>query len=151
MRRQLKWYKVTQAEVLDERDLPGRWIPVVPTYCTNIIIDGKVRRFGVIRAAKDPQRMLNYWQTAVTELIALAPKAKYLVAEGQIEGHENEWSSANVKAYPVLTYKQTDLSGKDASLPRPPPNSLKHARSRRCRHSQRSIEGRAAAALLRGS
>lgn len=119
-RPRLKWYKLTAKDVLDERDLPGIYIPVVPVYGANLVIDGKIRRFGVIRAAKDPQRMLNYWQTAVTELVALASKAKWLLAEGQDEGYEEEWSQANVKALPVLHYRQRDLTGQ----PAPPPQRV---------------------------
>ena len=67
--------------------------------------------------AKDPQRMYNFWTTSITESIALAPKAKWLLAEGQDEGHENEWAMANIKAMPVLRYKQTDIDGKPAPAP----------------------------------
>ena len=67
--------------------------------------------------AKDPQRMYNYWRTALTESVALAPKAKWLLAEGQDEGHENEWAQANIKAAPVLRYKQKDIEGQPAPVP----------------------------------
>jgi hypothetical protein len=49
--------------------------------------------------------MLNYWESAKTETIALAPRAPYLVAEGQLENHEREWKLANLRNYPYLTYK----------------------------------------------
>jgi hypothetical protein len=74
----------------------------------------------MIRHAKDPQRMYNFWQTSITESIALAPKAKWVMAEGQDEGHENEWSQANIKSTAYLRYKQTDIDGR----PAPPPQRL---------------------------
>jgi len=79
--------------------------------------------------AKDPQRMYNYWTTALTESVALAPKAKWVMAEGQDEGHENEWAQANIKAMPVLRYKQTDTEGRTAPAPQrlqpePPPAGI---------------------------
>jgi hypothetical protein len=79
--------------------------------------------------AKDPQRMYNYWTTALTESVALAPKAKWLMAEGQDEGHENEWAQANIKAMPVLRFKQTDTEGRPAQpptrlQPEPPPAGI---------------------------
>jgi hypothetical protein len=125
-RRSVMWRKVTASEVLEEKKWPGRWIPVVPVYGTQIIIDGKLRRMGLVRNAKDPQRMVNFWQSALTESIALAPKAKWLMAEGQDEGHESEWAQANTAARPVLRYKQTDIDGRDAPQPmrlqpEPPP------------------------------
>jgi hypothetical protein len=64
--------------------------------------------------------MYNFWQTTITESVALAPKAKWLMAEGQDEGHEGEWAAANVKSFPLLRYKQTDIDGNVA----PPPQRL---------------------------
>jgi hypothetical protein len=49
--------------------------------------------------------------------VALAPKAKWLLAEGQDEGHENDWAQANIKSFPVLRYKQTDIEGRPAPVP----------------------------------
>jgi hypothetical protein len=51
------------------------------------------------------------------------------MAEGQDEGHENEWAMANIKAMPVLRYKQTDTEGRVAPTPtrlqpEPPPAGI---------------------------
>jgi hypothetical protein len=120
MRKQIKWCKLTGLEILEERDWVGRYIPVVPVYGQQLTVDDKRKKYGLVRNAKDAQRMYNYWQTSLTESIALAPKAKWLLAEGQDEGHENEWAQANIKSMPVLRYKQTDINGKEA----PPPQRL---------------------------
>jgi hypothetical protein len=122
----VKWCKLTAMEILEERDWPGKYIPVVPVYGGRIVIDSKSIKYGLVRYAKDPQKMYNFWQTSMTEAIALAPKAKWLLAEGQDEGHENEWAAANIKATPVLRYKQTDIEGRMAPVPtrlqpEPPP------------------------------
>ena len=117
VRKKVKWCKVTAMQVLEEGEWAGKYIPIVPVYGQSTIVQGKHKRFGLVRMAKDPQRMYNYWSTALTETVALAPKAKWLLAEGQDEGHENEWAQANIKAMPVLRYKQTDIDGRQA----PPP------------------------------
>lgn len=104
-KRVVKWQKQTAFEILEEQDWPGRWIPIVPCYGVRVFLEGKMRKFGAVRFARDPQLMLNFWNTAVTECLAQAPKAKWLIAEGQDEGHETEFATANVKAYPVLRYK----------------------------------------------
>jgi len=126
MRKQIKWCKLTGLEILEERDWSGRYIPVVPVYGQQLTVEDKRKKYGLVRNAKDAQRMYNYWQTSLTESIALAPKAKWLLAEGQDEGHENEWAQANIKSMPVLRYKQTDINGKEAPAPQrlqpePPP------------------------------
>jgi TolA-binding protein len=116
----IKWKKMTAIEVIEERDWPGRYIPVVPVYGRHVVIGNKRKKFGMIRHAKDPQRMYNFWQTSLTESIALAPKAKWIMAEGQDEGHENDWAAANIKSTAYLRYKQRDIEGQ----PAPPPQRL---------------------------
>jgi hypothetical protein len=95
-------------------------------------VDDKRKKYGLVRFAKDPQRMYNFWRTSMTESVALAPKAKWLLAEGQDEGHENEWAMANIKSTPVLRYKQKDIEGQPAPAPtrlqpEPPPTGIMEA------------------------
>jgi hypothetical protein len=113
----IKYCKLTATEIIEEGSWAGRYIPIVPVYGRHIVIGDKRKKFGMIRYAKDPQRMYNFWQTSITEGVALAPKAKWLLAEGQDEGHENDWAQANIKSFPVLRYKQTDIEGRPAPVP----------------------------------
>jgi hypothetical protein len=134
MRKTIKWAKLTGMEVLEEATWAGKYIPIVPVYGQQLVVDDKRKKYGLVRQAKDPQRMYNYWRTALTESVALAPKAKWLLAEGQDEGHENEWNLANVKATPVLRYKQKDIEGQPAPAPtrlqpEPPPAGIVEATS----------------------
>jgi len=116
-RRAVKWCKMTALEILEEKTWDGKYIPIVPVYGAQVIVDDKRKKYGLVRFAKDPQRMYNFWRTSMTESIALAPKAKWLLAEGQDEGHENEWALANIKSSPVLRYKQKDIEGQPAPVP----------------------------------
>ena len=116
-KKSIKYCKMTAVEILEERDWAGKYIPVVPVYGRHIVIGDKRKKFGMIRYAKDPQRMYNFWQTSITEGVALAPKAKWLIAEGQDEGHESDWANANIKSFPLLRYKQTDIDGRPAPVP----------------------------------
>jgi hypothetical protein len=119
-KKSIKYCKMTAVEILEERDWAGKYIPIVPVYGRHLVVGDKRKKFGMIRYAKDPQRMYNFWQTSITEGVALAPKAKWLLAEGQDEGHENDWANANIKSFPLLRYKQTDIDGR----PAPPPTRL---------------------------
>lgn len=131
-RKAVKWMKCTAMEVLEEKTWAGKYIPVVPCYGAQVIVDDKRKKYGLVRFAKDPQRMYNFWRTSMTESVALAPKAKWLLAEGQDEGHENEWAMANIKSTPVLRYKQKDIEGQPAPAPtrlqpEPPPTGIMEA------------------------
>ncbi len=117
----VQWFKLTATEILDRADIPCRWIPVFPVYGDEIDIDGKVYRSGLVRNAKDPARMYNFWTTAATEEIALRPKTPYIGAEGQFEGHEDEWAQANTASFPYLEYKPKALGGQLAPPPQRQP------------------------------
>lgn len=110
-KRLVMWRKCTAIDILDEREIPGRYIPVFPVYGDEVDLDGKVIRSGVIRWAKDPQRMYNYWMTASTEEVALRPKTPYVMAEGQDEGYEEMWAAANQRSFSRLVYKPTTIDG----------------------------------------
>jgi len=101
----VKWCIIDGAQILEEKPWAGKYIPVIPVLGEEYDIDGKTQLLGMVRNAKDPQRMLNYWESCKTETIALAPRAPYLVAEGQTENHEGEWAQANTRNYPYLVYK----------------------------------------------
>lgn len=120
-KRRVKWCVINAIEHLEEpRDIPGPYIPVVQLLGEEWFIDGKIDYRGMVRMAKDPQRMTNYWKSAMTEAVALAPKAPWVGAEGQFEGHP-EWDLANIKNYSKLEYKPTTIAG---SLAPPPQRNV---------------------------
>ncbi len=118
IRRSVKVSKITAVEELEVKDLPGKHIPVVPVYGAELLDNGKTIRYGMTRQLKDPQRMYNFWRTSETEIVALAPKAPWLMAEGQDEGREQEWNNANSKNYSSLKYKVVEGANGE---PLPPP------------------------------
>lgn len=129
----IQWCKLNGIEVLDENEWPGRYIPVVPVLGDEAEVDGQVILGSLVRNAKDSQRMYNFWASAETEAIALAPKAPFLVAEGQIEGYESEWQTANVRNIPYLSYKPLSLGGQVLGAPQrqtaePAIQAISHAR-----------------------
>lgn len=117
----VNWAKITAKEILEQTVWPGKWIPIVPVLGDEMIVDGKRQLVGIVRFAKDPQRMYNYMRSAITEMIALAPKAPFIVAEGQIEGFEEQWAQANNRNFATLTYKAKGLNGQ--TLPPPQRNT----------------------------
>lgn len=115
--RKVKWYKLSAMDILEEGEWPGKYIPIIPVYGDEFIYNGQRYLIGLVRYARDPQRMLNYWVSAQTEMIALAPKAPFIMAEGQDEGYEQFWDNANTQSYSRLVYKPVSLGGQ--ALPPP--------------------------------
>jgi hypothetical protein len=113
----IKWYKITGSEILERTDWPGAWIPIIPVYGDKLNVDGKRILEGIVRHAKDPQRMYNYWSSNETEVIALAPRAPFIAVAGTFEGYEDKWRDANKRNFPYLEYAPTTISG----TPAPPP------------------------------
>lgn len=100
-----KWSKLTCAEELESGEFPSRYIPIVEVVGNELDYEGKRRLSGMIRGAMDSMRMFNYSASAYVEMVALAPKAPWTAAEGQLENREEEWKSANRRNVSVLQYK----------------------------------------------
>ncbi len=122
-RRVVKWFKISGSEILEKGEWAGRWIPIIPVLGIELHIEGETRYYGLVRNAKDPQRMYNYWWTAETEMIALAPKAPWIAAEGQISGSADPgaWERSHIENIAALEYKPVTLGGQLAPPPQRQP------------------------------
>ncbi len=114
-RRETRTMKVTQhlmngCEILETNEWAGKYIPIVPVYGDEVIIDGRRHLFSMIHAAKDAQRMSNYWRTISTELVALAPKAPWVGPTGSFASDPN-WATANTQNHPYLEYDPVPDAG----------------------------------------
>lgn len=107
---QVKHYILTGAEILQEQDWAGEDIPLVEVMGWIENIEGKEYRRGLIRHAKDPQRLYNYWRTLGAETIALMPKAPYVGTAEQFKGFEQDWRRANTDNLPFLIYNPDPLA-----------------------------------------
>lgn len=119
-KRQVEWFRLNGAKTMQREQMPGTWIPVFRVEGNVTDIDGEVTRKGMVKALQDPQRMVNYGEVAKVKRLGLAPKAPWVAAEGQLNGHP-EWDTANTQAYPVLTYKPVTVEGSQGSILVPPP------------------------------
>jgi hypothetical protein len=115
--RRVRCAKINGVEVLEEYDWPGKWIPIIPVYGKELLMDGKRKVFSLVRFARDPQQLYNFYKTAQAEAVMLAPKAPYIGAEGQFEGHEEQWRTANLVNYAYLEYKPVSINGQPVGPP----------------------------------
>lgn len=117
--RKIKWLKTNGYEVLESGTWDGKWIPVVRLIGNEFEIDGRIYLSGIVRNAKDPQRMYNYWASQEAEMLALAPKAPFIGYGGQFEGYEDKWKTANTTPWPYLEVNPDVTDGKGGVLPLP--------------------------------
>lgn len=113
----IKWVKINGLEVLDRTDIPGKWIPIIPVIGEEQVIEGRRILSGIIRHAKDPQRMYNIWKSAQAEMIGLAPKAPFIGMAGAFEGYEDKWKTAGTRNHAFLEYNPKAIDGTPVTMP----------------------------------
>ena len=118
-RKKIKWCKTNGYEFIEEREWAGSYIPVVRVVGNEWYIEGQLEVSGLVRNAKDAQRMYNYWVSQEAEMLALAPKAPFIGYGGQFEGYEEKWKTANTQNYPYLEVNPDVTDGAGNILPLP--------------------------------
>ena len=98
-------YLITVDKVIQRSEWAGKYIPIITVIGGEMNIGGKVTLTSLVRFAKDPARMYNYWASAETEVVALQPKAPWVAPEGSFDDHEAEWARANTENTAYLEYK----------------------------------------------
>ena len=118
-RKKIKWCKINGYEILEEQEWAGKYIPVVRVVGNEFEIEGRLYISGIVRNAKDAQRMYNYWVSQEAEMLALAPKAPFIGYGGQFEGYETQWKTANTQNWPYLEVNPDVTDGQGNMLPLP--------------------------------
>ena len=117
--KKIKWCKINGYEILEEQEWAGSCIPVVRVIGNEYEVEGRIYISGLVRNAKDAQRMYNYWTSQEAEMLALAPKAPFIGYGGQFEGYETQWKTANTNNWPYLEVNPDVTDGQGAILPLP--------------------------------
>lgn len=117
------WRKMNGQEVLEEREFPCSFIPVARVVGNEWEVDGKSYISGIVRNAKDSQRMYNVAQSAIVERVLQSPKTPWVAPAEAVEGYEKQWQSANTANHAYLPYNHVDENGN----PIPAPNRTQPA------------------------
>jgi len=97
-------YIINGQQILEKNEWTGKFIPIIPVYGDEVNIEGQRYFHSLIKFAKDSQRMYNYWRTAATELVALAPKAPWVGPAGTFD-EDDRWETANKASHAYLEYE----------------------------------------------
>ena len=85
-------------------NLPIDRIPVFRVPGWEVKVGDWTHRWGLIRFAKDPQRLHNYWRSVLAEKIMQSPRAVWVASEASIAGREPEWRSSHMSDNPLLIW-----------------------------------------------
>jgi portal protein len=113
----VKWCKLTMGEVLEETIIPGEFIPIIPVHGIETQVDGQRYLRGIIRGAKDPQRLYNYNRSVMAESLNLSSKAPWVGALGQFDSKGGDWAASNRMNIPYLEYDPVTVAGNLAPAP----------------------------------
>ncbi|UZJ42201.1 portal protein [Prosthecochloris sp. SCSIO W1101] len=113
------WAKITAHSILEgPTELPFRTIPVVPVLGKEVTIDNYTFYRGLVRYARDAQKMHNYWMSKATARVALAPLSPYILDAESIEGFEHMWKQANKKPWSYLPFRhRSDVPAPRREMP----------------------------------
>lgn len=111
----VEMYKINGLEILEgPKAWAGKFIPLIPVFGKISNIEGQTFIRGMVRKAKDPQRIYNYATSAAIEAAALTPKDPYWLTPEQALGHENQLKTFNKKNQPFMLFNA------DSKNPGPP-------------------------------
>ena len=122
--RKVMRYLLSGASILETKEIPCKYIPIVPIFGDELIVEGKKHYISLIRFARDIQMMYNVLKSKELELIMLSTKAQWIAAKGQVPPQlMNDWKASNVKNTPVLFYEMDPLG---SGTPLPPPQQIQY-------------------------
>lgn len=108
-------YKLSAGEIIDgPHEWAGSLIPIVPVFGFNSWIEGQHYYRGMVRPAKDPQRILNYAISHAIEVSALTPADPTYYDPRQIVGHEHKYENFPNSNSVFLPFNHT------VEMPNPP-------------------------------
>jgi len=118
-------YIASGGRILDESIVPGEEIPVIPMYGERQFVEGEETYEGIVRLAKDPQRLRNFQMSYLADIVSRSPREKPIFTSQQINGFEDMYEESGPENnYPYLLQNGTDGLGKD--LPIGPVGYLKN-------------------------
>lgn len=113
--RTVRCTRLNGAEVLEEIDWKGQWIPYLYVPGEEMWIGDKRHLFSLIRFARDPQKLYNFYRTSEAEAVMLGTKAPWIGVKGAFR--DGKWANANTQLYAYMEYEPVDIAGQ----PAPPP------------------------------
>lgn len=106
-------YLFNGIQILKRTEVPGGMIPVVPAYAERNFVNGVENFFGLVKAAKDPQILINSAFNYMASMMMFSPVPKPEYDPREIENHEHLYEDHNnhTSAYHLRNKYYTDDNG----------------------------------------
>ena len=106
----IEWYKISGSEVLEGPIVLAnkRFIPVIPCYGFHYWIDELFFWHGMVRHAKDAQKIYNFTTSTKLEQAARSPKDPIFVTPRQVGKFKDMYQNFNVRNSPFLFWEATE-------------------------------------------
>lgn len=108
----VQWAKISGSEILEGPSVfPGKYIPIVAVTGEEWHLGETTYRSSVNRFALDSQVIFNYAESTQVEVIAMQPKAPFMVTAKQVGKHTEMWNTMGQKNRPYVLYDADPLAG----------------------------------------
>lgn len=113
------WDLISAVDILEERIWKGKYIPIIPVIGNTTEVEGDKIIVGMVRYAREPQRMFNWMYTSFVEMTSLAPRAPWVMEIDQMpDGLQESWQNSNTNPQ-ILFYKSKMVDGSNQLAPPP--------------------------------
>lgn len=120
--RKVVQYITNGLEILEINEEPGKYIPIVWLTGKELYVDdgGGPKRMlmSLVRLARDPQMLVNYYRTCQAEVVGMTPKTPWIGYTGQFNKPEI-WQEANSDPKAFLEANPTVPGAPEQLLPLP--------------------------------
>ena len=105
-------YIASGAGILEAKVIPGEHIPVIPQYGERQFVEGEEHYEGIVRLAKDPQRLRNFQMSYLADIVSRSPREKPIFTQEQIQGYEDMYEVNGAdNNYPYMKQNAFDANG----------------------------------------
>lgn len=110
-------YICSGTDILDgPYNYPVDRIPVFRVPGWEVKTGDRWHRWGIVRHAKDPQRLHNYWRSAVAEKLMQTPRSVWMASDAAVQGREQQWRNSHLTDDPLLIWN-ADSGNKPERVP----------------------------------
>lgn len=113
--RHVKMCRLNGVEILDKTEWKGQWIPILAVLGEEMWIEEKRYLFSLIRFARDPQKLYNFYRSSEAETVMLGTKAPWVGVKGAFK--DPRWATANSVPWAYLEYEPLDIAGNPVPMP----------------------------------